>query len=107
MTDNEFNSLVKEIIDDYKGDGSKLLHALGALTLGHYYGWKVLSFVVSQTTYLKYQKTLKIVFKDKLDEETLYSTKSFAFRCTKNLNNFWNVIRSVDPMPKSKKFLID
>ncbi len=107
MTDNEFNILVKKIVEDYTGDGSKLLHALGALTLGHYYGWKVLSFVVSQTTYLKYQKTLKIVFKDKLEDETDYSKRSFAFRCTKRLNNFWNVIRSVEPMPKSEKFLID
>jgi len=107
MTDFEFNRLVKSIVDNYTGDGSKLLHALGALTLGHYYGWKVLSFVVSQTTYLKYQKILDVDFKLVLEGETAYSKRSFAFRVTKKLGNFWDVVRSSHSMVKEEKFLID
>lgn len=96
MTDNEFHEFVKGIIKDYKGDGTKLINAVGALVVGWYVGWRVLSLVLSEPTFFKYQKTLGYKFKDILPERSVYTSKSYTLRVVDKLQNFWRVVKGLD-----------
>jgi len=107
MSDREFLKFTEEVVKNYRGDGSKLINALGALSLGRQVGWRVLSLVTSEPTFLRYQKILGVKFKDVLPERGKYAKKSFALRIVDEFDNFWRVVQGRDKMAKDKKFLFD
>jgi len=104
MTSDELDEYIDTLMDDYKGDLVELSNAIGAVKLGHRFGWRVLRIVISSKTYTKHQRVLGLSFKDVLPELTKDSQRSAGYQLVVKLNNFWDVVRgeaSIDPKIKS------
>jgi hypothetical protein len=104
MTLDELNHHIDTLMDNYKGDLVELSNAIGAVRLGHRFGWRVLRIVISSKTYTKHQRILGLSFKDALPELTKDSQRSAGYQLVIKLNNFWDVVRgvaSIDPKIKT------
>ena len=105
MTDSEFLAHIDKVSKNYKGDSDVLISAVGSLMVGRIYGWRVLRIIVSNPSYIKYQRILGLEFKSVLPEETEHSNKSIGYKIVKTLNNFWQVVRgqsSIDSKDKRR-----
>jgi len=109
MSDREYLEFVDSVSRDYKGDGRVLASALGALSLGRMYGWRVLAIVESEPTIRKYQVVLGVKFKDVLPERGLYAYKSFGLKVADKFDSFWSIVqgRGAGKIPRSDKILIE
>lgn len=104
MTSEELNNHIENLIDSYKGDLVELSNAIGAVKLGHRFGWRVLRITISSKTYTKHQRILGLDFKQVLPELTEDSKRSAGYQLVTKLNNFWDVVRgvaSIDPKIKT------
>jgi|CXWL01.1.fsa_nt_gi hypothetical protein len=80
-------------IKEFRGVGTTLESALGALIMGQYFGWRVLKILHNPLTYRRYEKILGIKFQDVCPETTHYSeTKSVGYAITQKLGSFWAVV---------------
>jgi hypothetical protein len=87
----DFESHVDNLSSEFKGDLSHLSSALGALSVGRQYGWKVLRITTSPLSYRRHQKILKLDFKDVLLSHTALSTKCRGYNWVEEFGNFWKV----------------
>ena len=88
---------VKDASFRYKGDGTILESAIGALIAGQIYGWKVLRLTHSGRTYARYQQILDVKFKDVCPPEGPLAERSVALVLTKKINDFWSVASGDKP----------
>ena len=89
----EQEQILLKNINDFRGVGTTLESALGALIMGQYFGWRVLKILHNPLTYRRYEKILGIKFQDVCPETTGYSeTKSVGYAITKKLGSFWAVV---------------
>lgn len=107
LNEYEFQKLLEDTVKNYRGDGSVLLSALGALVLGYFYGWRVLSLVTSEKTYRKYQNAIGVIFKDVMPERGRYAHKSIGLAVVDKFENFWRVVKGQDKMDVSEKTYIN
>lgn len=79
MTDNPKKLLILDEADEqtilqhlreYRGIGTTMESALGALIIGQYFGWRVLKLLHNPATYRKYEKVLGVEFKKVCPEIT-------------------------------------
>lgn len=103
MTIEQLNDYIADVMKDYKGDIVDLSHAIGAARIGHHYGWRVLRLVISQVSYRKYQKILRLDFKESLPETTIYTEKSVGYQLVMKLNNFWDVVKGIATIDRKEK----
>lgn len=101
MTSTELHKIVDAAIQKYHGRGTTLESAIGALYVGHAYGWRVMFLMHNRTTIRGYEKTLGISFQEALPEETALSKRSPAFRAIKHVGNFWKAAKGETPGIKS------
>lgn len=88
-------------MDAFRGNGTLLESALGALVVGQYFGWRVLKLLHNPATYRRYEKTLGIEFKDVCPEITeLGKKKSIGYAVTEKLGSFWAVIMGRRKVPE-------
>ena len=102
MTDNperllvlseEDEQTILQHMKEFRGVGTTLESALGALILGQYFGWRVLKLLHNPATYRSYEKILGLKFQDVCPEKTEYSeTKSVGYAITQKLGSFWAVV---------------
>lgn len=90
------------IMSDFKGDGTALGNAVGALVFSRVYGWRVARLMYSINSYGKYQKLLGIDFKEWCPEVTDLSRKSMAYKFALKAGQFWELVRG---KAKSEEFL--
>lgn len=86
-------------IATYRGGGTSLESALGALVLGQHYGTRALRMIHSPSTYRKYEKILGIRFEDICPQYTPLSRRNIGIRFAQKLGAFWDVVmgrRKVD-----------
>lgn len=93
VLDPEVEQQIIKSIEEYRGQGSVLGSALGALVVGQHYGWRVLKMLHNQSTYSKYEKILGIKFTDLCDERTEFSRKSIGLTVADKIKSFWAVVR--------------
>lgn len=78
---------------EFRGVGTTLESALGALVIGQFFGWRVLKLMHNPATYRKYEKVLGIEFKEVCKEITEFGEKkSIGYAITKKLGSFWAVV---------------
>lgn len=80
-------------IRNFKGLGTTLESAVGALIIGHYYGWRVLRVLHGNHTLDKYQAILGLKFQEVCPEETELSRKSVGYGVAKRIGDFWAVVQ--------------
>ncbi|WP_139558302.1 hypothetical protein [Methylotetracoccus oryzae] len=100
VLDEATEKVILQHMDDFKGLGTTLESALGALVIGQYFGWRVLKLVHNPATYRQYEKVLGIEFKDVCDPITeAGERKSVGYAITKALKSFWAVIMGKHSVP--------
>lgn len=85
-------------VKDFEGQLGVLESAVGALVVGHKFGWRVLQIAHSQATLKKYEKILGLKFKDVCPERTELSKKSIGLRIADKLKSFWAVALGKTPV---------
>ena len=89
----EQEQIILKNIKEFRGVGTTLESALGAMIMGQYFGWRVLKILHNPFTYRSYEKILGIKFQDVCPETTSYSeTKSVGYAITQKLGSFWAVV---------------
>ncbi len=89
----EQEQIILKNIKEFRGVGTTLESALGALIMGQYFGWRVLKILHNPLTYRSYEKILGVKFQDVCPETTGYSeTKSVGYAITQKLGSFWAVV---------------
>jgi len=78
---------------EFRGVGTTLESALGALVIGQFFGWRVLKLMHNPATYRKYEKVLGVEFKAVCPEITESGKKkSIGYAITEKLGSFWAVV---------------
>lgn len=90
LTDEQ-NNAIQQSMTHYRGHAMALESALGAVIIGHKYGWRVLKLVHSPATYRKYEKILGVKFQDISPERGPLAKKSRGLALADKLNSFWAV----------------
>lgn len=89
----EQEQIILKNIKEFRGVGTTLESALGALIMGQYFGWRVLKILHNPLTYRRYEKILGLSFQDVCPETTGYSeTKSVGYAISQKLGSFWAVV---------------
>lgn len=88
----EQNAIVTEKARKYKGQLPTISAALGAITLGHQYGWRVLKIVHSPATLKKYEAAIGLKYEDICPETTDISHRNIGFRFYQKIGAFWKVV---------------
>lgn len=93
VLDDETEQRILQNMKEFRGVGTTLESALGALVLGQFFGWRVLKILHNPATYRKYEKVLGIEFKNLCPEITEYGQKkSIGYAITEKLGSFWAVV---------------
>lgn len=101
VLDEETEQKILQQMEDFRGIGTTLESALGALVMGQYFGWRVLKLFHNPATYRKYEKVLGIEFKDVCPEITeLGKKKSIGYAITEKLQSFWAVVMGRRKVPE-------
>lgn len=103
MTTQELNAYIDALMDDYKGDLVELSNAIGAVRLGHRFGWRVLRIIISSKTYTKHQRILGLDFKKVLPETTKDSERSAGYQLVERFYNFWDVVNGLVKIDSKEK----
>jgi hypothetical protein len=93
VIDDETEKKILQNMREFRGIGTTLESALGALVIGQYFGWRVLKLMHNPATYRKYEKVLGIEFKAVCPEITEFGKKkSIGYAITEKLGSFWAVV---------------
>lgn len=93
VLDDETEQRILQNMKEFRGVGTTLESALGALVLGQFFGWRVLKILHNPATYRKYEKVLGIEFKNLCPEITEFGQKkSIGYAITEKLGSFWAVV---------------
>jgi hypothetical protein len=84
---------LEDVMSTFRGNGQELANALGALSLGMMYGWKVIRVMYASSTYTKYQRILKLEFSDWCPPTTTLTSRHRGYQLAMNANSFWGLIR--------------
>lgn len=90
LSDEEL-AAIEQSIREFKGHGTTLESALGALILGNKFGWRALKMCHSPATLNKYEKILGISYNKICPEKTELSKRSFGLVAAEKLKAFWSV----------------
>jgi hypothetical protein len=91
LTDEQ-NAIISERTRKYKGQLPTLSAALGAITLGYQYGWRVLKIVHSPATLKKYEAVIGFKYEDICPETTEISHRNIGYRFYQKIGAFWKVV---------------
>lgn len=101
VLDEETEQIILQQLKDFRGIGTTMESALGALIMGQYFGWRVLKLMHNPATYRRYEKILGIEFKDVCQPITeLGKKKSVGYAITEKLGSFWAVIMGKRKVPE-------
>lgn len=88
----EQNAIITEKTRTYRGQLPTISAALGAITLGHQYGWRVLKIVHSPATLKKYEAVIGLKYEDICPESTDISHRNVGYRFYQKIGAFWKVV---------------
>jgi hypothetical protein len=93
VLDKETEQKILQQMKEFRGVGTTLESALGALVMGQFFGWRVLKILHNPGTYRRYEKVLGIEFKEACPEITEFGQKkSIGYAITEKLGSFWAVV---------------
>ena len=89
----DIEEVIIKSMSEYRGLGTTLESAVGALVIGQHFGWRVLKMFHNPSTYNKYEQILGVSFKEVCPERTEFSKKSVGVKAADKLKSFWAVAR--------------
>lgn len=93
VLDDATEQKILQNMQEFRGIGTTLESALGALIVGQFFGWRVLKLMHNPATYRKYEKVLGVEFKAVCPEITEFGKKkSIGYAITEKLGSFWAVV---------------
>lgn len=91
--DEETEQRILQSLREFRGVGTTLESALGALIIGQHYGWRIIKIFHNPATYRRYEKILGIEFKIVCPEITdIGKRRSLGYAITEKLGSFWAVV---------------
>lgn len=106
LTDEQRQQLLdiqETAIAAFEGQLDELESALGMLTMGHHFGWKVLYLIHSKKTIRKYEDILGIKIRDIFPEKGPSSYRSYGLNLAEKIGNFWKVAGGDIKIPDRRK----
>ena len=103
MTEKELIAHFDKQTKKYKGDITKLEHAIGAFIVGRKMGWKPMLIIHDRKTIKLYEEIVGLQFKDHMEEEGPLAEKSHAWNIVKKMTNFWAVVKGEVAGVRSKE----
>jgi len=91
LTDEQ-NAIVSKRANVFKGQIPTLSAALGAIHIGHVYGWRVLKIIHSPATLKKYEEIIGLKYEEICPETTDQSMRNAGYRVAQKIGAFWNVV---------------
>jgi hypothetical protein len=104
---DDISSIIREAFRQYKGDLTVFESAVGSLYLGLFLGWRPLMIIHNPKTIKRYEKILKINFREVMSEASPLADRSYGYRAAKTLNNYWDVVRGTVPVPQRHEVGLD
>jgi len=95
LSNDEAQDLIKLINNvsiEFTGDLGEFERAIGMLSLGRLYGWRVLVILHNKRTIRKYEDILGIKVRDFFPEEGPLVKKSIGYKIASSLGKFWKVV---------------
>ena len=86
---------------EFRGDLTKLEHAIGTFVVGRQFGWKILLLAHDRKTIANYEKTLDLDFKEELPEVGPLARKSVGWAAVQKVASFWKAVKGEYPDVKS------
>lgn len=83
-------------IAKFMGNLHELESALGMLTLGKQYGWRVLLLMHSKTTIRKYEQILNIDIRKEFPIEGPSAERSYGIKLFKRIGKFWKIVSGAE-----------
>ena len=102
-SDSELIKHLDETTFTYKGSLHDLEAAIGCYMAGRHFGWKPLLLIHDRQTIKKYERILKLNFKEELPDVGPYAHKSNAWRAVEKIKSFWKAVKGEIPGIKSKE----
>lgn len=91
LTDEQ-NQQIAEKCHDFQGQITTLSAALGAIHMGHIFGWRVLKIIHSPATLKKYEQIIGMKYEDICPETTEASKRNVGYRFSQKIGAFWKVV---------------
>lgn len=88
----EQNKALTETCDNFRGQITTLSAALGAIHVGHIYGWRVLKIIHSPATLKKYEQIIGLKYEEICPETTENSMRNVGYRVSQKIGAFWKVV---------------
>lgn len=99
----ELNAIACMATANFKGLVPTLETAIGLLFIGDHLGWKALTLIHSKRTIRKYEKILGIQVKEFFPEHTETSERTYAYRASKTISNFWKAVSGEEKIKKRQE----
>lgn len=99
----QISDIQENAIAAFTGQLDELESALGMLTMGHHFGWKVLYMIHSKKTIRKYEDILGVKIRDIFPEKGPSSYRSFGLNFAEQIGNFWKVAGGDVKIPDRRK----
>lgn len=101
MNDKELVAHLDSRMERFKGDMTRLEHAIGAYMVGRQFGWKVLLLIHDRKTIAKYGEILDLDFRD-LPEVGQLAHKSVAWSAVQKVASYWKAVKGEYPDVKGE-----
>jgi hypothetical protein len=92
LSDEDLAKLIADAWDDYVGDCTVFMSAVGALAFGRHVGWQGVRVCMSAATYRKYEKILGVRLRDVLPARTKDSAVIRGIRMSDAIGKFWQAL---------------
>ncbi|MDP9087126.1 MAG: hypothetical protein M3O26_00050 [Pseudomonadota bacterium] len=96
------SSRLDEIARKYAGSFDELESALGMMTLGRLFGWKVLVLIHNKRTIKNYEEILGIKVREEFPEEGPLFYKSVAYGFIQKIGEFWKGVSGDIKIPERR-----
>ena len=80
---------VDEAARNFVGQFEELESAIGMMTIGRLFGWRVLLLIHNKRTIKKYEEILGINIREEFDEEGPLAYKSVGYGFIQRIGEFW------------------
>ena len=100
----ELSSKIESICSEYHGQLDDLYQAIGVVVAGQLFGWRVMRLVSTRSNW----KLATDLFGDLKDPQLMpeygvYCERSLGLHLTRELGDYWKVIRGIIKVPQEKR----
>jgi len=93
ITDEQYLKLINKIVLEFHGDLRELELAIGILSIGRQFGWKVMYLMHSRKTIKRSEALLGIKIMEVLPETANRTEDSQAWKALQKVTNFWKAVK--------------